>query len=61
MSGTMMMAKLLLSEMLMLVSHWDLIVKDSLSGILHVDFLRFAQRKSASSSSISLGVENVVA
>jgi len=56
------MAQLLLSQMLLLlVSHWDLVVKDTLSSILHVNFLSLAERKSASDSSVSSAVKNVIA
>ena len=57
------MAQLLLSQMLLLllVSHWNLVVKDTLSSILHVYFLSLAERKSASDSSVSFAVKNVIA
>lgn len=63
MSGAMRMAQLLLSQMLLLllVSHWDLVVEDTLSSILHINFLSLAERKSASDSSVSFAVKNVVA
>lgn len=63
MSGAMRMAQLLLSQMLLLllVSYWDLVVEDTLSSILHINFLSLAERKSASDSSVSFAVKNVVA